>query len=252
MSAAPLPPEGEGAGTLHARIRAAIEGRILSGEWPPGHRIPFEHELMATFGCSRMTVNKVMSELARKGLVERRRRVGSFVARPSATAAVLTIPDLKAEIAGRGAAYAFETLSRLRRSATAQDRARLRLEQDAPVLAVSGLHRADGAPFALEERLLNLAGVPDAAGADFSADPPGSWLLAHVPWTEAEHLIGAAAADAAAARLLDLPRGAPCLTLERRTWRGPVPLTHVRQVFPAGRYHLTAHFTPTPAGPAAA
>ena len=68
----------------------------------------------------------------------------------------------------------------------------------------------------------------------------------------AEHLIGASAADATTARLLALPRGAPCLTLERRTWRGPVPLTHVRQVFPAGHYHLTAHFTPTPAGPAAA
>ena len=50
---------------LHQRIRDDIEARIMSGDWPPGHRIPFEHELMAEYGCSRMTVNKVLSTLAR-------------------------------------------------------------------------------------------------------------------------------------------------------------------------------------------
>ncbi|MGB3626279.1 MAG: GntR family transcriptional regulator, partial [Henriciella sp.] len=43
--------------TLHDSIRSAIEDRILSGELKPGDRIPFEHELMETYGCSRMTVN---------------------------------------------------------------------------------------------------------------------------------------------------------------------------------------------------
>ena len=33
--------------TLYKQIRLDIERRILTGEWPPGHRIPFEHELMA-------------------------------------------------------------------------------------------------------------------------------------------------------------------------------------------------------------
>ena len=47
--------------------------RILSGEWPPGHRIPFEHELTARYGCSRMTVSKALGELVEAGLIERRR-----------------------------------------------------------------------------------------------------------------------------------------------------------------------------------
>ena len=33
--------------SLYKRIRLDIERRILTGEWPPGHRIPFEHEIMA-------------------------------------------------------------------------------------------------------------------------------------------------------------------------------------------------------------
>ena len=57
--------------------------RILSGEWPPGHRIPFEHELTARYRCSRMTVSKALGDLVAAGLIERRRRAGSFVRRPT-------------------------------------------------------------------------------------------------------------------------------------------------------------------------
>ncbi len=67
--------------SIEARIRGEIEGRIRSGEWAPGTRIPFEHELVATHGCARATVNKALTRLAREGLIERRRRAGSFVAR---------------------------------------------------------------------------------------------------------------------------------------------------------------------------
>jgi hypothetical protein len=93
--------------TLHRRIYAELEGRILSGGWAPGSRIPFEHELTAQYGCSRMTVNKAISELAVRGLVTRRRRAGTFVAQPRAHAAILAIPDLGAEIADRGQTYGF-------------------------------------------------------------------------------------------------------------------------------------------------
>jgi GntR family histidine utilization transcriptional repressor len=35
--------------TLYKQIRLDIERRILTGEWPPGHRIPFEHQLMTRY-----------------------------------------------------------------------------------------------------------------------------------------------------------------------------------------------------------
>ena len=46
---------------LHQRIRDEIEGLIRSGAWAPGHRAPSESELMAQYGCSRMTVNNSWS-----------------------------------------------------------------------------------------------------------------------------------------------------------------------------------------------
>jgi len=102
------------AATLNHRIRSDIEGRIRSGEWPPGHRIPFEHELMAQYACSRMTVNKVLAMLADAGMIERRRRAGSFVARPHPhmEQVALEIPDIPVEVAARGHAYRFELIER--------------------------------------------------------------------------------------------------------------------------------------------
>src|SRR5215470_11559408 len=96
--------------TLYKKIRLDIERRILSGEWPPGHRIPFEHELMASYRCSRMTVNKALSELAQADLIERRRRAGTFVRRPKFLSAVLKIADIRAEIGALGRSYGYELM----------------------------------------------------------------------------------------------------------------------------------------------
>jgi GntR family transcriptional regulator, histidine utilization repressor len=229
---------------LYQRIRSDIEGRIMSGEWPPGYRVPFEHELMDTYSCSRMTVNKVLSGLAFAGLVERRRRAGSFVSRPKVHSAVLQIPDLKAEVENRGERYGYTLLERHKRGATRQDKARLEVDLRAPVLALRCRHDAAKRPFALEDRLLNLSAVPEALQQDFSVVPPSAWLVDHVPWTEAEHRISACNADKSVAAELGIDAGAACLVIERRTWRNREPITAVRLTHPGPLYDLIARFTP--------
>ena len=240
---APAPPS-----PLHQRIRADIEERILSGAWPPGHRLPFEHELMTQYGCARMTVNKVMSALAQSGLIERRRRAGSFVRAPSGQSAILDIPDIKAEIVGRGLPYGYELLAQRRRRATEADTQAIAVPPGADLLLLRCRHRAGPTPFALEERRIALAAVPEAARVDFTLNPPGTWLLAHVPWHEAEHRIEARNADAETAVALAIPQGAACLVVERRTWRSGEPVTSVRLWFPGHLQKFVARFTPTGAG----
>jgi GntR family histidine utilization transcriptional repressor len=229
--------------TLYKKIRLDIERRILSGDWPPGHRIPFEHEIMASYGCSRMTVNKALSELVQAELIERRRRAGSFVRRPQYLSAVLKVPDIRAEITALGRAYGYELIKRTRRAATAADRERLGIAGARKVIAVSCRHSADGVPFALEDRLIDLDAVPGAANADFTTEPPGTWLLDHVPWTEAENAISAIVADEPTAKGLAIALGAPCLVIERHTWRkAQRPITAVRLVYPGESHRLIARF----------
>jgi len=228
---------------LHERIRAGIEADILSGTLAPGARLPVEHALMRLHGCSRMTVSKALSALAAAGLIERRKRAGSFVARPKVHAMVLDVPDLGVEVTERGQSYAYRLLGRtLRAPRGAEERL---LAGPGKLLQLDGLHLADGMPLALEQRLVALAAAPEMADADFSAEAPGSWLLHHVPWTEAETRISAIGADARSADLLGLDPGTALLSVERRTWRGAERITNVRQRFVGSAYDLVARFGPS-------
>lgn len=237
-------PEVGSVPSLHQRILTDITDKILSGTWPPGHRIPFEHELTEAYGCSRMTVNKAITQLAKAGLVERRRRAGTVVTRPRSQAAILEIHDIRAEVEALSLTYGFSLIRRARRPASLSDRDALGVTAKVPVLALECLHSASGVPFCHEARLINLAIVPDAEDAPLAETAPGPWLVSRIPWSAAEHRIRAAAADTHRAALLGVPDGAPCLVVERRTWSASEPVTHVRFTYPGESHTLVARFTP--------
>jgi len=227
---------------LHERIRGDIEAAILSGDLRPGARLPVEHMLMRQYGCARMTVSKALSALAAAGLIERRKGAGSFVARPKVHSMVLDIPDLEQEVRERGQTYRFECMRREVRPADPGKADEAALAGTGELLAIEGVHFAADAPLALEARLISLSAVPEMAALSAGGGSPGAWLLKHVPWTEAETRIAAVAADRAIAERLCLEPGAPCLFVERRTWRGPEGITVVRQHFVGSAYDLIARF----------
>ncbi|HMO77266.1 MAG TPA: histidine utilization repressor [Sphingopyxis sp.] len=229
---------------LHERIRSDFEARILSGGLAPGDRLPTEQELMGHYGCSRMTVNKALSALSAAGLVDRRKRAGTRVARPRVHSMILDVPDLAMQVSERGQAHAYAALTHRVRAADPADADEAELAGTGSLIQLDGLHLADGIPLGIEYRLVSLAAVPEIAGADLSEVAPGSWLLQHVPWTEAETRISALPARADEARLLQVEPGTACLCVERRTWRGDDRITHVRQIFPGHAYDLVARFGP--------
>lgn len=238
-------PRGDSAPSLHQRILSDIEGRILSGAWPPGHRIPFEMELAAQYDCSRMTVNKALSQLAKSGLIERRKRSGSFVTQPHAQSAVLEIRDIKAEVQSLGLGYDYELLQRQQRRADGEEREQLELKPGASVLALRCRHFAGRKPFSYEKRVINLGAVPEAAAQAFDKTAPGPWLIERVPWSAAEHRIQAVGADAEMAKMLEIPEGTACLQIDRRTRMNGLYVTLVRLTYPGQSFELVANFAPT-------
>ena len=56
-----------------------IEAMILSGELPVGQQLPPERQLAQSMGVSRAVVNSGVVELERRGFLEIRPRVGTFV-----------------------------------------------------------------------------------------------------------------------------------------------------------------------------
>ncbi len=227
--------------TIADRIRSEIETRIASGEWPPGHRIPFEHELVSHYGCARATVGKALTALVRTGLLERRRKAGTFVAYPHVQSAVLEIPDIGKAIAERTGSYHFELLASDIRT---DDGINGTFARGTLLRHTIGIHQGQTGPFAYEDRLINLSCVPEAAAADFTTNSPGTWLVESVPWTQARHRISAVGASAEVSTHLAIARHTPCLLVERWTWRAGEPVTYVCQTFRGDRFDLVATFTP--------
>ncbi|WP_354558522.1 histidine utilization repressor [Rhizobium aquaticum] len=230
--------------SLHQQIVNDVEAKILAGDWPPGHRVPFEMELAEQYKCSRMTVNKAMSQLARAGLIIRRKKSGSFVSLPQVQSAVLKINEIRSEIESLGKIYHYDLLERSLRRANANDRAHLDMK-DGKVLHLRSLHQAGDRPFCLEERIINVAEVPQSLEESFATTAPGGWLLQQVPWSTAEHTIQAINADSETAKRLAIAEGTACLVIERRTSSNAAHITHVRLTYPGNAHILVARFTPS-------
>ncbi|WP_336961711.1 histidine utilization repressor [Sphingobium aquiterrae] len=229
---------------LHERIRTDFETRILSGALAPGDRLPIEQDLMQLYGCSRMTVNKALSALLSAGLIDRRKRAGTFVARPRVHSMVLDVPDLSAQIRERGQSYAYAPLTQRLRPPAPGSQEEVSLAGEGELMQLEGVHLANHVPLAVEHRLVSVKAVPGIVEADIAGLSPGTWLLQHVPWTEAETRISAVSAIGEEARLLHIPVGSACLCVERRTWRGADRITYVRQLFLGDAYDLVARFGP--------
>lgn len=64
---------------LYEQLAAILRGKIESGEWPPGHKIPSELALQQTYDVGRGTVRKALAQLRQEGKIVTFDGRGSFV-----------------------------------------------------------------------------------------------------------------------------------------------------------------------------
>lgn len=235
-----------GATTLHEQIKAYVTQKILDGTWATGHRLPSEHELVAQFGVSRMTVNKALRELAGNGRILRVAGVGTFVAEAKPQSTLLQIANIANEIRARGHDYRCHCLLQERVSAPPDIAAWLGLLPGQSVFHVLCIHLENDVPVQFEDRYVNPRMAPEFLEQDFARTTPSEYLVAHVPVDQVEHLVDAVLPTADQARRLEMNVEEPCLQLTRRTWSQEVPITWVRCLHPASRYRLGSRFRPGP------
>lgn len=227
---------------LYEQLKAHILKRIQDETWPPGHRLPSEHELVGQFGVSRMTAHRALRELADEGRIVRVAGVGSFVAENKPQSTLLQIANVASEIRERGHEHGFRMLVSERIGAPPDVAAFLELRSGESVFHTVCLHLEDGVPVQLEDRYVAPARVPRYLEQDFGAVTPSEYLVRHVPYDEIEHLVDAVLPSAAQARLLQVSPHDACLQLTRRTWTGGQPITLVFCLHPGSRYRLGSRF----------
>ena len=207
--------------------------RISKRLWLPGETIPGEEALAAEFGAARATVNRALQELARAGLVERKRKSGTRVALHPVREARFVIPLVRAEIEASGKTYGYRLLGREEEAMPVAVAERMEVAPGTRGLHVACLHSGDGVAYQYEERWINLDTVPAAGAERFETVGPNEWLVSNAPFSQARFAFRAKIADPLEAGLLGLDAGSAVFVAERVTWLSGRSITFVRMVHPA-------------------
>lgn len=242
------------------RLRMPIE----SGEWPPGHKLPSESELMEQFGVSRVTVRLAVGALRAEGLIVTRQGRGSFVRDREANR---RIPSTRyQQDALYAAGQVAEPATGFGEGSTPEERSRYRLEPNYreeragqhvadmlglevghPVLKRQYVYYVDERPEQLSTSYLAMDLVRDTPVADPDNEPwPGGEIAQLVSLghkvTRVTESVRARMPKPDEAQALRISAGVPVLVITRRMLTGsdgdhPVEVA-VDIVLPADRVVL--------------
>lgn len=205
---------------LYEQIAAPIEAAILSGELPAGAMIEDEVSMAKRLDVARPTARRALQELANKGLLTRRRGVGTRVTPPHVHRP-MKLSSLNEDLTLAGFSPTTKVLSYEVREATKDEAEQLGVTAGEGILAVSRLRSADDHPLAILTNLIPL----DIAPTWQELGENGLYHCLHARGVEiasANQEIGARGATPEESELLKEEQGAPLLTMSRvaRTLEG--------------------------------
>jgi GntR family transcriptional regulator len=231
---------------LYRQIFLALRDEILSGQRGHATMLPTEHELVASYGISRITARRALDELAENGLVERKRRTGTRVTFHAPEAPIEANIDQAVEsLIAFGRRTKVDVISFAHEPATSEMATLLGLEAGQTVVRALRIRRLNDMPLGAIESL-----VPERFAAGLSGD-----ALTTTPLLEliqrSGHAIGggtqrisATVADPALATLLQVEPRAAVIRIDRlvRDRDGTALLATTAQ-YRGDRYHLSVDLT---------
>jgi DNA-binding GntR family transcriptional regulator len=202
---------------LYYQVAQEMERAIEAGDLTPGTRLDNEIALADQLGLSRPTMRRAIEYLAQRGLLVRKRGIGTQVVQPKVRRP-LELTSLYDDLSSQGKRPATKVLSLAVAPAPDAVAVALGLAEASPVITLERLRSARDEPLALlrnfiPEGLVEL--TPDAL------ERTGLYQLmraAGVRLHLASQTIGARAATTAEAAALRERKGASLLTMQRTTF----------------------------------
>ena len=228
---------------LYFQVAQHLEQMIESGELPMGTRLENEIDLADQLGLSRQTMRRAIEYLVGRGLLLRKRGIGTQVVHAKVTREV-ELTSLYDDLAKTGRDPSTTVVSFSTEPAPDTLAVELGLAAGTPVYVFERLRFAGAEPLALmrnhvPEHLLRLS------AGDLEAQGLYNLFRANgISMRIAKQSIGARAATAAEARALGERKGAPLLTMERSAYdeQGGA-VEHGRHVYRASRYRFDLTLT---------
>jgi GntR family transcriptional regulator len=203
---------------LYFQVAQQLERAIESGDLPPGTQLENEIRLAEQLGLSRPTMRRAMQYLVDRGLLVRKRGIGTQVAQTKFKRAV-ELSSLWDDLVRSGQQPSTKVLSISREPVTSEIAHKLGLADGAEAVVLERLRYASDEPLARLRNYLPARLVPDMTAE--ALEQTGLYQLLRsggITLHAAVQTIGARAATQAEARLLGEPKGAPLLTMERSVY----------------------------------
>jgi DNA-binding GntR family transcriptional regulator len=225
---------------LYFQVAQLLQAAIGDGRLPPGVRLDNEVALAEQLGLSRPTMRRAMQHLVDKGVLVRRRGVGTRVVQPTVRRP-LGLSSLFEDLAAGGQAPATRVLELTEVPAPAGAASALRMKEAQPVLVVQRLRSGEGRPLARMTNYLPMDLPGLLAGLTREAlETRGLYQVIRglgIRLHTADQAIGARLATSGEARLLDEPRGAALLTVQRTAYDDHGrPVEFGDHIYAASRY----------------
>jgi DNA-binding GntR family transcriptional regulator len=202
---------------LYFQVATQLQKLIEDGELPVGGRLENEVELADRLGVSRPTMRRAIGYLVERGMLVRKRGVGTQIVHPKVRRPV-ELSSLYDDLAKSGQQPRTEILLLELRPAPDEIADALGIPFGSEINWVERLRYADDEPLALMHNAVPVE-VLQLKLTDLAERGLYELLRAagHVPKT-ANQVVGARSATIAEATLLEEPRGAPVLTMNRTAW----------------------------------
>lgn len=205
--------ERDSAIPLYEQIARPIEAAILSGTLPAGAMIEDEVSMAARLDVARPTARRALQELVNKGLLSRRRGVGTRVT-PTHVHRPMKLSSLNDDLIEAGFTPTTKVLNYLVRESTATEAELLGITVGEGILSLGRLRFADDHPLAILTNIIPM----DIAPTWQELGTHGLYrCMANrgVNIASAQQEIGARGADPEEASTLGEAVGAPLLTMHR-------------------------------------
>jgi DNA-binding GntR family transcriptional regulator len=202
---------------LYYQVAQRLEELIEAGDMPPGYRLENEIALADRLGLSRPTMRQAIQHLVDKGLVVRKRGVGTQVVHTRVRRQV-ELSSLYDDLDRAHRQPRTDVLSFAEGPAPDEVAVALHLPAGEPVIAIERLRYAQDEPLALMHNYLPVGIAPLTAEALVRRGLYQILRDAGIQMRIADQTIGARKASAVEARLLEETRGAPLLAMSRTAY----------------------------------
>ena len=229
------------------QIKSALLEKIENGEMRPGDKVLSENKLAASFGVSRMTARRALSELVVEGILARSQGVGTFVSDSRPMSSILEIRSIDDEIIQRGHRYSNKVLGVHTIHASERQSVWLGVAVNSVIFHTKVVHMENDLVIQLEDRLVNPTLAPQYIEQDFTLTTASHYLSEVAPLTQADQSVEAISPNKGLADILDIGIAQPCLKISRRTYSSKGIVSYARLYHPGNRYRIGGHldFNPT-------